>query len=93
MTPNRKVLKMAKPHLKTRAAERRQKDRRRTWLVPGWKSCYRWLSLHVAALVMALAGAYEYLPGLKAYVPQAWFNHIMLIAGIAFVITRLKAQK
>ena len=76
--------------------DRRQASRRNTWLVPDWRTAYKWLSIQFTALLAiftaAMGAVYELLPGAQAYIPQKYY-HILMIAGlIAVIIGRVKNQ-
>jgi hypothetical protein len=56
-------------------------------LVPNWRDSWRWISVHVLALSIALQGALLAMPyDIRAYLPE-WLTHyvaiILLLVGIA----------
>lgn len=57
-------------------------------LIENWKSAYKYLTVQLAAALMVLSQAYEYLPMLKDYVPQNYVSFISL----AIIVARIVAQ-
>lgn len=75
-----------------RGADRRQADRRWSWLVSDWRRAYKWFSVQAAALLAALQAVYELLPAAKAYIPAGPFRWLMVAGLVAVIVARLKAQ-
>jgi hypothetical protein len=57
-------------------------------LIENWKSAYKYLTVQLAAGLLILSEAFEYLPMLKEYVPQ---NYVMYVS-IAIIVARIVAQ-
>jgi hypothetical protein len=77
---------------KRRGSDRRIGPRRRTLLIPEWRRAYRMLSVWLTAAIGSLAGLYEFVPTVKAWLPDGPFHVIMVTLAIAAIIGRLINQ-
>ncbi|MBP6708412.1 MAG: hypothetical protein KA223_04585 [Candidatus Accumulibacter sp.] len=52
-------------------------------LIPDWRDAWRFVSVQLAAAIALLAAAYDYLPAIRAYVPEGWVKWaaLAIIAG------------
>ena len=83
-------MKKPKPR---KCADRRIGPRRKSVLVENWRQAYKWLSVQMAGVLMALQVIYELLPAAKSYVDPKLWQWLMIGGLIAVIVGRLKAQK
>ena len=76
-----------------RISDRRQGQRRTSWLVEDWRKAHRWLSVQLTAVMAAFAIMYETIPAIQEYVPHTWLPYIGGAGAIGILFGRLKAQK
>lgn len=61
-------------------------------LVTDWKNCWKWLSVHVAVLIVLLNTAQVMLPEFRAFLSPLTFTSINAALGVFVVLARLYAQ-
>ena len=76
-----------------RKKTRRIGPRRHTWLVDGWQTAHKWLSVQLIAVLGFMQVAYELIPLAEDYVPVKPFHWVMAALTFAVIFARLKAQK
>lgn len=59
-------------------------------LIENWRAAWRMLSVQMAALLAAVAVAYDYLPMLQQYLPADWMKWGALIVIAARLIKQEK---
>lgn len=72
--------------------DRRNGQRRKTYLVPNWKTAHRWLSVQISALIAGAASVYELVPTAKEYLSADMFHYLMIVALVGAILARLYQQ-
>lgn len=60
----------------------------KTWLIPTWKQAYKYITVQLAAILVMVSFAYEYLPVLQDNLPTDYSKWI----GLAIIVARIVSQ-
>jgi hypothetical protein len=61
--------------------------------VSNWRDAWKWFSVRVAAIIIALPLAWMAIPDeVKAYMPDAWKPWVMMALGLAVIAGRMIDQ-
>lgn len=55
-------------------------------LIEEWKKAYKFFTVQLAALLVLLDVAYEYLPAVQSYLPEGWVKWLALAIIVARVV-------
>lgn len=57
-----------------------------------WKQAWRWLAVQLGAIVAVAPEIYEQFGGMKEYVSDAAFHHVMAGLGILVILNTVKRK-
>lgn len=58
-------------------------------LIEEWQKAYKFFTVQLAALLVLLDIAYEYLPAVQTYLPEGWVKWI----AVAIIVARVIKQR
>lgn len=57
-------------------------------LIPDWKSAWKFWSIRISAIIVAISLLDPFLPELKTHLPEQWYA----ILAVAVIVSRVIAQ-